>query len=566
MEREANINVIQPTNAQQVERMTEVLRKTYNHSNATPEEKQAFALWQFQVSQGTAADEVKLEFLRGFYFWLLGRGDEADHEKTMWGRANAAVYNKEVASYIDQFVSKRTRYAMLLQLLSMRVPSTLNGYYLYYKYIVKGALKRVKGKDGLEYWDMSNEDYLQDFDIFRQELDKEGILGERGEDAYSMAIAPQGNKPRDRKGFEASVPYPVTREGLERGDAKRDAFSLEKSEQKLEAVIEAQTPSATKHVRHVADETNAEPATEDERRDTIGDKIIPGAVTGQGGESQVAKVLDMSSDISSITLETESGDLDTPQKLPPKEKEEMEDSNIASMSVEEAQADLSQLAEAVEAIIKEGREILTVEDHETRKEYAANWLELVDSYRDRILAHRTVGAKNLSEKGKSFLREMDRALTNLGGDLWEAQVSALEAKLDSLLESTMAEEGSSLMQEESTLDRIHIPRSPGKRELRRVEKQLDSRTHDSSASADPGGEVIHSSSERSAEPSASDLSFVSSDKSVGPVSQSSDDTGTMTEESGAELPSAQSMDDSASYVEPKKVQKKKRDSKGRYSK
>jgi hypothetical protein len=213
LEREMNMRVIQPTTAEEIAQMTKILDETYGNS-PNAQERQALELWKFQISSGTVMDEVKLKFLRGFYFWLLGRGTEEDTKKTMWGRGNAAVYNKEVAAYIDQFVSKRTQYAQQLQLLSMRVPSTLNGYYLYYKYIVHGNLKRVTGANGESFWDMTQEDYLQDFDIFKQEFEKEEIFRDKPKEEYARVIAPAALRDKKYKAFEGVNPYPITEEGL----------------------------------------------------------------------------------------------------------------------------------------------------------------------------------------------------------------------------------------------------------------------------------------------------------------------------------------------------------------
>ncbi len=134
LDREAGIKILEPTDAQQLQKMTQMLEKLY--AGGTPQEQQALELWKMQIAQGTVRDQVKLDFMRRFYFWLLGRGDQADHDKTLWGRANTAVYNKEVASYIDMFVDKRTKYVMKLRALANNVPDTLNGMYLYYKVII----------------------------------------------------------------------------------------------------------------------------------------------------------------------------------------------------------------------------------------------------------------------------------------------------------------------------------------------------------------------------------------------------------------------------------------------
>ena len=133
LELESMMTRIEPTSKQELEQMTKLLQTTHGGPNASDEQRQALELWKFQVEQGTVSDQVKFQFLRRFYFWLLGRGEKEDTDKTMWGRANAAAHNPEVAAYIDQFLDKRTQYAMKLNMLSMRQPTTLNGYYLYFK-------------------------------------------------------------------------------------------------------------------------------------------------------------------------------------------------------------------------------------------------------------------------------------------------------------------------------------------------------------------------------------------------------------------------------------------------
>lgn len=212
LERENMLSNIEPLESDQVKQMTAILEKEFGGAKATAEQKNALAFWKMQISSKTADAQAKLEFLRGFYMWLLGRGSEEDTSKTRWGRANAAAWNPEVAAYIDQFTDKRANYALKLNLLSMRQPATLNEYYLYYKYIVNGKLQRIDRDDGTSYWDMHNDDYLEDFDIFKQAFD---LKGER--EGYANLVRPQAMRPRDKKAFDSVDPYPVTRENMENG-------------------------------------------------------------------------------------------------------------------------------------------------------------------------------------------------------------------------------------------------------------------------------------------------------------------------------------------------------------
>jgi hypothetical protein len=97
---------------------------------------------------------------------------------------------------------------------------------LYFKYVVNGALRRVSRPDGTSFWDMSNEDYLEDFDMFRQVLDVPNVFGENGQKqidhgstAYADLIAPAAQREKDaseQPAFQSVDPYPVTPANLAR--------------------------------------------------------------------------------------------------------------------------------------------------------------------------------------------------------------------------------------------------------------------------------------------------------------------------------------------------------------
>jgi hypothetical protein len=204
LEREPFEKTIKPQYKDQLEQMMKLMTKYAEGADTSVQN--AVALWKAQVQQGTFSDQVKFDFARRFYYWLLGRGTDEDHGRTMWGRGNAAVYNKEVRSYIESFSQKRLQYAQQLALLASVVPTTLNAYYLYFKYIVGGNLKRVKTDDGkTDFWDMSDEDYLADFEMFKMEFDdKTQWLGK----PYS-----DGSKPQN--GHIGEAPYPEMKDPRE---------------------------------------------------------------------------------------------------------------------------------------------------------------------------------------------------------------------------------------------------------------------------------------------------------------------------------------------------------------
>lgn len=168
LEREQELNILQPTDAEQQQKVTKMLALMKQGADAPTQH--AIAMIQMQLASGAINDQVKMQFVRDFYFWLQGRGTDADTKKTMWGRGNAAVHNPEVAAYIQAFAQKRLQYAQQLLLLANRVPSTLNGYYLYYKYITRGKLRHIQDESG-GFWDLSNDDFLDDFELFQQYFD-----------------------------------------------------------------------------------------------------------------------------------------------------------------------------------------------------------------------------------------------------------------------------------------------------------------------------------------------------------------------------------------------------------
>ena len=205
IEQERTIDIIKPTDKASTDRLLEMINQMY--PTAAPHQQQALDFWRVQLAQGNMTDQVKYEFLQRFHMWLLGRGNEVDTSKTMWGRGNAAVHNPQVAAYIDQFAKKRLEYALLLSLLQNRVPETLNGYYLYFKYIVNGNLKLATAADGTSFYDLSHEDFLADFDMMVQEFEK-------GRPGYAEIIKPAMQRPANVKAFGGegatpSDPYPA---------------------------------------------------------------------------------------------------------------------------------------------------------------------------------------------------------------------------------------------------------------------------------------------------------------------------------------------------------------------
>jgi len=248
LELESELQVLQPRNAVQHKQMVDMVERLRRAYRNDPAMQNSLALWQGQLLTGQLEDEQKFQFVRRFYWWLLGRGTEADHGKTAWGRANAAVINKEVSLYIEQFAQRRLDFALQLSLLAQRVPTSLLGYWLYFKYIVGGELKR-KAVNGVSFWDLSDDNYLADFELFFQYFGKES-------GGYTGLI--DGNQPPDnQKPFDASFPYPFTAT-----QAKAKSIDDKGTQESIvNTVIEATAVPPTAHVNPEKEEAQGTTVT-----------------------------------------------------------------------------------------------------------------------------------------------------------------------------------------------------------------------------------------------------------------------------------------------------------------
>jgi hypothetical protein len=286
LEREPFESTIKPQYKEQLEQMMKMMA---DYADKNPQAAQAVNLWRTQVAQGTFSDQVKFDFARRFFYWLLGRGTEDDVKRTFWGRGNAAVYNGEVREYIETFTKKRMEYAQQLALLSNRIPETLNGYYLYFKvgllifffffffcsrraqYIVGGGLQRKSGPEG-SWWDMSDEDYLSDFEMFRNEFDKDKT--------QHLSDPFDSTGPANHQVGEA--PYPRTQKDMAnyayKGMRPRAELSQDKVVQKLvDATIQLDRSRGAKpdEMQELLEEV-----------DSVGMQSISGGISAIGGGHQ----------------------------------------------------------------------------------------------------------------------------------------------------------------------------------------------------------------------------------------------------------------------------------------
>lgn len=103
------------------------------------------------------------------------------------------------------------------------------------KYIVNGRLKQIRAPDGTINYDMTDEDYLQDFDMFQQVFETGAVLphGRRdtreGYNELAAGLPTMGE--RNVKAFDsAGVPAPVNNSGLASGEAAAASISRKRME------------------------------------------------------------------------------------------------------------------------------------------------------------------------------------------------------------------------------------------------------------------------------------------------------------------------------------------------
>ena len=173
LERESRLSVIKPRAAHLQAKVIQVIDDLLVRldDDTLGAKRKALTLYKTQLMMNQEFGQQEYQFVLDFWKWLLGRGLDEDHDKTGWGRTNVAAVNREVGDYVSMFVEKRSDYIQKLALLAMRQPVTLNEYYLYFKYIVRGGLKRTE-ENGTVVFDFSDEDFLQDWDILLEEFDE----------------------------------------------------------------------------------------------------------------------------------------------------------------------------------------------------------------------------------------------------------------------------------------------------------------------------------------------------------------------------------------------------------
>lgn len=99
------------------------------------------------------------QFLIDFNHWLAGKGTDADHAKTDWGRT--PIHHGDVIAYLDSFIDLRMEFMKKVINLKNSGPMNLDECYIYFKYIVRGDVNDKSSLGFLQDW----EKLYGDFDL-----------------------------------------------------------------------------------------------------------------------------------------------------------------------------------------------------------------------------------------------------------------------------------------------------------------------------------------------------------------------------------------------------------------
>jgi hypothetical protein len=150
------------------------------------------AIWQMaklQMSQlqASSSDEDKAEHTKRFHLdfisWLMGKGRDADHERTPWGRDRLLPMFPSVKGYLMKFISRRFDKLYKLEMLHEFFPLGINRFdqddgivleqaYLYFKYLVRADHAQEYWEDNEYEWDLwlSNSNFESAVQVNRERM------------------------------------------------------------------------------------------------------------------------------------------------------------------------------------------------------------------------------------------------------------------------------------------------------------------------------------------------------------------------------------------------------------
>ena len=116
----------------------------------------AIEIWETNLLKQEISEEIDKEFAIDFYYWLQGKGQALDHQRTPWGYH--PIRDEEVLDYISLFLEAKIDFQQkLFKLSKAHELGTLRGineYYLFFKYIVRGDSANLDDASFLEDYEL----------------------------------------------------------------------------------------------------------------------------------------------------------------------------------------------------------------------------------------------------------------------------------------------------------------------------------------------------------------------------------------------------------------------------
>lgn len=232
-----------PTEAQRDQLVKQAVKIDYEKAK-TPGSKAAleFILQKVLADEEAMKDAANKEWWRRFNEWLQGRGTKEEVARTQWGAANAARIDDSVREYLMTHIHRRHRFAMSIAELFYRYPKNLVEFYLYYKYIVHGGVRLVTDAKGNKYYDMSNEDFLKDYDLLQSGPDsapQEEKIDEKREEGGFFSVPRPPRKTQEQRDAEGTNVLVEKLESVSDSLPEEKAKKKQKPEEKMPNILKA---------------------------------------------------------------------------------------------------------------------------------------------------------------------------------------------------------------------------------------------------------------------------------------------------------------------------------------
>ena len=149
------LTIMQPRNHYLKEVVSTFIDKSIQNA-VTESEKAAWHIWKAHTELEQVEGKEKTKFVRDFNAWLLGQGEQRDHDNTPWGR-QPRINDESVRAYIGAWVDAKFDFTKKIQLLVLKGAGlggvhNIKELYLYFKYVIRGSWDNIEVADFLHDW------------------------------------------------------------------------------------------------------------------------------------------------------------------------------------------------------------------------------------------------------------------------------------------------------------------------------------------------------------------------------------------------------------------------------